>query len=101
MLDSIQLFTISELEGRWPNRIYFNVLPGSVLYHEGTSEAYTDWLYDAVQEDEQVIEEMTRIIDAVRAREKLVRLVVTDRFNDFRGNTVIKLVKQIIGQGQS
>jgi hypothetical protein len=97
MFNSQQFFTISNAEGRWPNRTYFDILPGSVLYHEGTKEEYIDWLYTSAEEDPAVAEELTKIVDAVSVSH-LVRLVVPDRFNDFRGNAVIGLVKQAMEQ---
>jgi hypothetical protein len=91
-------FTISNSEGRWPNRVYFEVMPGSVLYRELPKEEYIDWLYSAVQSDEQVIAEMTRIVEAIQAGDKMVRIVVPDRFNDYRGQAVLAVIKQAMEQ---
>lgn len=89
-------FTISVTEGHWPNRIYFDILPGSVLFHEGTKEEYVDWLYTAVQENEQVASEVSAIIAAIEDKSKMVRLVVPNRLNDFRGDAVLQLIKQVM-----
>ena len=93
--NSQQLFTISNSEGRWPNREYFSIMPGSVLFRDGTKEEYIDWLYDAVQTNEQVAQEIASIVESLSKSTAMVRLIVPDRFKDFRGNAVIELIKQI------
>jgi hypothetical protein len=95
---SNEAFTISVAEGRWPNRIYFEIMPNSqcVLFRDLPKEEYIDWLYTAVQEDDLVIAEMTKIVEAVQAGEKMVRIIVPDRFKDYRGQAVLQLVKQVI-----
>jgi hypothetical protein len=95
-LNPTDLFVISDKEGRWPNRTYFSVLPGTPLHQEGTKEEYIDWLYDAVQSDENVAAQVSAIVEAIESGQSLVRIIVPDRFNDYRGNAVIELVKQVI-----
>ncbi|MDR5839345.1 hypothetical protein QCE83_34350 [Caballeronia sp. LZ034LL] len=89
-------FTISAAEGRWPNRIYFEVMPGSVLYQYLPKEEYIDWLYEAVQSDETVAAEMSKIAEAIMDGKQMVRIIVPDRFNDYRGQAVLALLKQAI-----
>jgi hypothetical protein len=91
-------FTISVTEGRWPNRKYFDVLPGSVLFRDCPKEEYIDWLYDAVQTDDKVAQEIAAIVEAVSAGQLMVRIVVPNRNKDFRGNAVIELIKQVTQQ---
>ena len=91
----IQFFTISACDGQWPNREYFEVLPGTVLFHEGTREQYIDWLYDAAGTDEDVAMEIRRIVEAAQAG-RPIRIVVKERFNDFRGAVITELVQQIM-----
>jgi len=93
-------FTISANEGRWPNRIYFEVMPGSVLYRDLPKDEYIDWLYEAAGSDEDVTAVLTAIVQAIDAGDKLVRIIVPDRFKDYRGQAVLALVKQAMEQNK-
>lgn len=90
-------FTISATEGRWPNRAYFEILPGTPLFQHQDKEAYTDWLFSAVQTDETVAIAVRDIMEAIQ-QQKIVRLVVPNRNTDFRGEVVLGLIKQAMEQ---
>jgi hypothetical protein len=88
-------FVISATEGRWPNRAYFAILPGSPLFQDGDKESYTDWLFSAVQTDVTVADAVRDIMEAIQAS-KTVRLVVPNRDTDFRGAVVLELIDTAI-----
>jgi hypothetical protein len=88
-------FTISVTEGRWPNRVYFSIIPGTPLFQCEDKDSYTDWLFSAVQSDETVADAVREIMDAI-VEGKTVRLIVPNRKTDFRGEVILNLINQYL-----
>jgi hypothetical protein len=89
-------FTISVNEGRWPNREYFEVMPDTVLWKDLPKDEYIDWLYEAAQLDEDVSTYLMAMAEAIQEGKKMVRIIVPDRFKDYRGQAVLALIKQAL-----